>query len=730
MKRWLYPGAILTLLALSTVASRSASGTNQDYWAVEDPKEREKLPLYQIIPAARTQELTPANGYPKPETFLAWHRSHGDNGGARYSALDQINRATVTNLQVAWVYHSNDGSNNLQCNPIIVRGIMIAPTPGKFLVGINAESGTELWRFKPEGRPAFRGLIYWPGTNSIGERVLFCAGKYLYALNPETGQPLAEFGEGGLTLLPGRPQGDFGAATAGPAIFERTIIVPGFEKDVWGFDVLSGKHNWTFHTVPQPGEFGYETWDRPESYGANCWSGMALDEVRGIAYIPTASPKENFIGVWHRGDNLFANCLIALDARTGKRLWHFQEIRHDIWDQDIPAPPNLATITREGKRVDVVAVTTKIGETLLLDRVTGKLIFPFRLRRAPTSDLPGEVTAPYQPDPELPERFSKMEFTAADLTDRTPEAAEYVASRFKSATAGFFRPGSLGRPNLYLGMDGGAEWSGACVDPDTGRLYVSANHASWLISIFRDDDPPEDPSAPKTRGRLVYEVNCTPCHGANLLGLGVAPPLRGLRFRLSEDTLIRQIRAGTNGMTAFPNMSGPDLNALVSYLMLRDRPAPPPVTHSERPRYAFSGYPKFYDNEGYPANKPPWGTLNCIDLNTGKIVWKVPLGEYPKLAAQGVPTTGTENYGGAIVTAGGLLFCSGTRDAKIRAFDKDTGAELWFGKLPWVGSAPPATYAVHGRQFVVTASTGNKVGRQDEYGDAYVAFALPTQRGK
>ena len=224
MKRWLYPGAILTLLALSTVASRSASGTNQDYWAVEDPKEREKLPLYQIIPAARAEELTPANGYPKPETFLTWHRSHGDNGGARYSALDQINRATVTNLQVAWVYHSNDGSNNLQCNPIIVGGIIIAPTPGKFLVGINAESGTELWRFKPEGRPAFRGLIYWPGTNSISERVLFCAGRYLYALNPQTGRPLAEFGEGGLTLLPGRPQGDFGAATAGPAIFERSAV--------------------------------------------------------------------------------------------------------------------------------------------------------------------------------------------------------------------------------------------------------------------------------------------------------------------------------------------------------------------------------------------------------------------------------------------------------------------------------------------------------------------------
>src|SRR5438445_1566492 len=502
----------------------------RDYWAIEDAKERERLPLYKIIPAASPDELTPSNGYPKPETFRTWHRSHGDNGGMRYSALDQTNLENVTNLQLAWLYHSRDGSNNLQCNPIVVRDIMIAPTPGNFMVGIKADNGTELWRFKPEGRPAFRGLIYWPGTRTNVERVLFCAGKYLYALNPRNGEPVGAFGENGHTVLPGRVQGGFGAATAGPAIFKEIIVVPGFEKDVWGFDVVTGKHLWTFHTVPHPGEFGCETWDRAEDYGANCWPGMAMDEVRGIAFISTGGPKPNFIGVTHLGDNLFANCLIALDARRGKLLWHFQEIPHDLWDQDISAPPNLATITRDGKRVDVVAVTTKNGDTLLLDRVTGKPIFPFRMRRAPTSDLPGEITAPYQPDPELPERFAKMEFTAADITDRTPEAADFAAARFKSVTTGFFRPASLGHPNLYWGMDGGAEWSGACVDPTTGRLYVSANHLGWMISLFRDDDPPDDPKAPKSPGRIVYETNCAACHAPNLMGIGVAPPLRGLRF--------------------------------------------------------------------------------------------------------------------------------------------------------------------------------------------------------
>jgi quinoprotein glucose dehydrogenase len=710
-------------------SSQSASGisTNHDYWAVEDAKEREKLPLYKIIPAAKPDELTPANGYPRPETFQTWHRSHGDNGGMRYSGLDLINRQNVTNLEQAWIYHSWDGSNNLQCNPIIVREMMIAPTPGKFVVGINGENGKELWRFKPEGRPAFRGLIYWPGSETAKDRVMFCAGKYLYALNPSTGEEITTFGENGHTLLPGRVQGGFGAAAAGPAIFKEIIVVPGFEKDVWGFDVVTGKQLWTFHTVPHPGEFGYETWDSTESYGANCWTGMALDDVRGIAYISTGGAKPNFVGVGHLGDNLFANCLIALDARTGTRLWHFQEIPHDLWDRDISAPPNLATITRDGKRVDVVAVTTKNADTLLLDRVTGKPIFPFRMRRAPTSDLPGEVTAPYQPDPELPEPFGKMEFTAADLTDRTPEAVEFVAARFKSVTTGFFRPGSLGHPNLYWGMDGGAEWSGACVDPGTGRLYVSANNLGWMISIFRDDDPPDDSSGPKTRGRLVYETACAQCHGLDKLGIGVAPPLRGLRFRLSDSEIMRQVRTGTNGMTAFPTstLSEADLKAVTDYLLLRDRTTPPATVKSERPRYSFTGYPRFLDNEGYPASKPPWGTLNCLDLNTGKLVWKVPLGEYPELTAQGVPKTGTENYGGAIVTAGGLLFCSGTRDAKIRAFDKETGTELWSGKLPWVGSAPPATYSIRGRQFVVIASTGNKLGKLSEYGDAYVAFALP-----
>jgi quinoprotein glucose dehydrogenase len=698
-----------------------------DHWAVENAKEREQLPLYQEIPAAKPDELTPNQQLPKPESFQTWHRSQGDNAGTRYSGLTQITCQNVKDLQVAWTYHSKDGAGNIQCNPIIVHGVMFAPTPGKCIAAVNAATGEELWRFKPEGHPAFRGLIYWPGRADAGERVMFCAGQFLYALNPKTGQLMTDFGQDGRVKLPGTVQGDFGAATAAPAIFERTIIVPGFEKDVWAFDAVTGAHRWTFHTIPQPGEFGADTWDRLENYGANCWAGMALDEGRGIAFITTGSAKENFIGTRHLGQNLFANCLIALDARTGKRLWHFQEIGHDIWDLDIPAPPNLTTITRNGKRIDVVTAVTKIGNTLLLDRVTGKPVFPFRLRRAPAADLPGERTWPYQPDLELPQPFAKQDFTLDDITDRSEEAHDYVLSRFKSSTTGWFRPFSEGKLNLFFGLLGGAEWTGACVDPTTGHLYVSANRMPWIISIFRDEDPPDDPTAPKTPGQLVYEQRCAACHGNNRIGIATCPPLRGLRHRLTDEAVAQQIRIGKNSMPGQPDIAEADLKSLVDYLMLRDRPLPAATEKADRPRYSFNGYNKFLDHEGYPASKPPWGTLNCIDLNTGKIAWRIPLGEHAELTAQGIKQTGTENMGGAIVTAGGLVFCSGTRDNKIRAFDKETGQELWSAKLPWTGTAAPATYAVNGRQYVVIAATGGgKLGTPA--GDAYVAFALPAAK--
>ena len=709
------------LWSFDDLQPRSALPTTKpatDYWAVEDAAARAKLPLYQTIPAAKPSELTAADGLPKREALLQWTRSHGGDGSTRYSALEQIHRANVKQLEVAWTYHSGDGKANLQCNPIVVNGVLFAPTAGDHLVALDAATGVELWRFKPEGKPAFRGLTWWPGAPGTGERLFFPTEKnWLYAVDPKTGKAVAGFGEAGRVKL---AQG----ARVAPAIFERTLVIPGYLRDVEAFDAVTGAKRWEFHTVPQAGEYGADTWSNPQSNAANCWGGMALDTTRGIAFIATGSPKPNFLGMLHRGDNLFANCVVALDARTGRRLWHFQEIRHDIWDLDIPAPPLLTTITRDGKKVDVVAAVTKIGNTLLLDRVSGKPIFPFRLRRAPVSTVPGELTAPYQPDVELPQPFARQDYTLADAPDRDPDVRDWALGQLKSLQSGWFLPLSHRKMTVFYNVHGGAEWTGACADPTTGRLYVTANQVPWLMSLIANDEPTEDLKAPPTPGRKLYEQACLQCHGADRNGVGVSPALRGLRHRLKDTDVIALLKTGRGLMPVAPAMSDGDEKALLDYLFLRDRATTPPAGKPERPSFGQSGWNRFLDAEGYPASKPPWGTLNCIDLNTGKRLWQVPLGEYDALAKRGVPKTGTENFGGAIVTAGGLVFASGTRDGKIRAFDADTGAELWAAKLPLHGTAPPATYTVNGRQFLVIPATGGgKLG--GPAGDAYVAFALP-----
>ena len=337
---------------------------------------------YQTIPAARTDELTPANGWPALDHYRDWSRSLGGPTSNRFSTLDQITPENVTRLEVAWTYRSKDGAGNLQSNPIVVDGVMFAPTAGHAIVALDAATGIERWRYRPEKQsnrledlPARRGLIYWRGTDAVGPRLIFSTGNWVYSLDPKTGRPIESFGREGRAELP------TGAGVTG-AVWKDTLVVPGFARDVFGYDVVTGALRWRFHTMPQPGEFGADTWRGRES-GANCWGGMALDESRGIAFVATGSPKPNFDGTGHLGDNLFANCVIAIDVATGRRIWHFQEIRHDIWDLDIPAPPNLVTITRDGKKYDAVAQVTKMGNTLLLDRATGKPLFPFRLRRAP-----------------------------------------------------------------------------------------------------------------------------------------------------------------------------------------------------------------------------------------------------------------------------------------------------------------------------------------------------------
>jgi len=415
---------------------------------------------------------------------------------------------------------------------------------------------------------------------------------------------------------------------------------------------------------------------------------------------------------------------LAIDAGGGEKLWHFQEIPHDIWDMDIPSPPILTTIERDGKQVDVVAALSKTGNTLLLDRVIGKPIFPFRWRRAPVSALRGEVTSAFQADVEIPEPFARQEFRLEDVTDRSVEARNYVLDTIRKSKWGRFEPPSEKQPLVFYGVHGGAEWTGGCVDPRVGRIYVSSNELPWILEVEKvAGAATEDSSLLESPGRRTYENTCSACHGKNREGLAVYPPLKMIGQRLSQTEIRKVIVDGQNLMPPMSFLSDAEIDSLVEYLIKADQVTEVAVV-GERPRYSFGGYVKLLDHEGYPGCRPPWGTLNCLDLNTGKLAWQVPLGEHEALTEQGRPTTGTENFGGPSLTAGGLIFCSGTRDQMIRAFDAGTGEELWKHRLPFRGSGPPTIYELNGKQYVVIAATGGgKLG--NPVGDTFVAFSLP-----
>lgn len=711
------------------ISTPSAAPLQQDektlgVWSFDDLSAQPAPPTFAnvpdtfIIPAAKPEELTKANGWPKLDEFRKWERSLGGPTSNRFSALTQITKANVAKLDVAWTYHSGDGKANIQCNPIVVDGVMFAPTAGWNIVALDAATGKELWRFTPakegkrlEDQPARRGLLYWAGDAQNAARVIVGAGNWLYALDPKTGKVLPSFGENGRANIPT-------ATSTVAAVYRHVLVAAGYLGDVFGYDIRTGAKLWTFKTKPDAGEYGHETWSNLEQ-GANCWGGMALDESRGIAFVSTGSPKPNYLGMGHTGDNLFSDCVIALDALTGRRLWHFQEIRHDVWDWDIPAPPNLVTVERAGVKVDAVAQVTKLGNTLLLDRVTGQPLYDFRLVKVNSRVLPGDIAAPMQPMPELPQPFARQAFTEADLPV-APETQAIALPVFQRANSGPYPSIEEAKPTLLFNIHGGAEWTGAASDPRNGRLYVTANEIPWFVTSFRDSDP--EPLTPPTEGEKVYQSICFACHGADRKGIGHAPPLRGLRLRLGEEEIRAQLKNGKGSMPPMPQLTEEQLKPLLDFLLCRDRPIPP-LDPNAKPKWTFGGWNRLVDAEGHPACKPPWGTLTCLDLNTGRIAWKVPFGEYPELTAKGVPKTGQENFGGCMVTASGVVIAGGTRDQKLRAFDADTGAELWSYQLPLHSTAPPASYEVNGRQFVVVPVTGGgKLG--GEMGDAWVAFAL------
>lgn len=667
-----------------------------------------------------------------------WPSYGGASENNHYSPLNQINRENVKRLTVAWSFDTGE-QGGLQTNPIVVGGILYGLTPTQKVFALDAATGKSLWKFDSGivGTQPNRGLAYW--SDGKDKRILVGVMNFLYALNAASGKPIPGFGtQGRIDLrenLGREPAASQSVDLTSPGIIYKDLIIVGGRNpetlpappgDIRAYDVRTGKLRWLFHTIPHPGEFGYATWP-PDAWktsgAANNWAGMALDPRRGIVYVPTGSAAFDFYGADRIGDNLFANCLIALNAATGERIWHFQGVRHDLWDRDFPSPPALLTVKSDGKDVDAVAQTTKQGFVYLFDRVTGKPLFPVELRKYPPSTVPDELASVEQLLPVRPAPFARQLLTEDLLTTRTPDAHRWAVEKFKTfRSEGQFVPFSVGKDTvIFPGFDGGAEWGGPAVDPQTGIIYVNSNEMAWTGALAMNTG--------ENSPRAIYMGQCGICHGEKMAGSPPdIPSLVKVGSRLAFPQIATIIRKGKGRMPGFPNLTEDQLFAVIDFLSSGSNnelagSALPPASM----RFRFTGYHKFLDLDGYPAVAPPWGTLNAINLNTGEYVWKIPLGEYPELAAKGLKNTGTENYGGPIVTAGGLLLIAATDfDKKFRAFDKSTGELLWETTLPFSGNATPATYEVNGRQFVVIAAGGGK-DPPSPSGGVYVAFALPSE---
>lgn len=688
-------------------------------------------------------------GRRESDNYQNWEHYRATKTAAQFSGLDQINKGNVHLLKPAWIYHTGDAKERtpMECNPMILGNVMYVSSPQLDLIALDAEKGTELWRFDPEkygqSGGVNRGFFHYREGDHV--RLFMAVGYYLFAIDAQSGELISEFAEDGKLDLRKNLGVDpetlsISLSTPG-VVFEDLIIIgsatgEGYDASpghIRAYDAKTGAFEWIFHTIPKEGEMGHDTWNwqEEENYGgANNWGGLSLDEEQGWVYVSTGSPAYDFYGGNRLGENLFGNSILALDARTGERKWHYQAVTHDIWDYDLPCAATLVDIPSANGVVKALIQPTKMGELIVLDRMTGQSLVEMEESNVPPSYVPGEVAHPTQ-------KFNqgitvtRQGLDSTMLTDISKEANAYAKEEYKKyRNEGFYTPPSLEGTLTFPATRGGMIWGGASYDPDNHMLYVNANEIPMILQVRNISKNREGESElVKYPGRSTYLSNCSNCHGAELQGLGEAfPSLKEVKERHDRASLAQIITHGNGLMPAFQGFDENKLNALIDYLLGIEPVSDPihEIKEEQGPseRYVLQGFRIFTDEEGFPGSKPPWGTLNAIDLKTKTIKWKVPLGEYPKLKERGVPATGTQNFGGCVATAGGLVFMGGTPDEMFRAFDVATGKILWEYKLPFGGYAVPAIYEVKGKQYVVIAAGGaNRLGTPA--GDAYVAFALP-----
>ncbi len=656
-----------------------------------------------------------------------WAYFNHDLNNTKFSLLDQINTNNVSGLKEVWTYEDSiENGSGLFFNPIVVRGKMIVILPSNHLAALNPATGKCLWQFKPDSSNVYnwsRSINYYKAKNELEDLVYFIFGSTLYCLHAVDGTLVESFGElgkvdfyTGLEFDTTKSDKIFVTSNAPGVIFKDFFIVgskvpdelPSISGDIRAFNRITGKLQWIFHTIPKPGEFGADTWGpnpREKNGGANCWAGLALDEKRGIVYVPTGSPSFDFYGADRPGQNLFGNCLLALDANTGKRIWHFQTTHHDLWDRDNGSPPNLMTVHHGGKDIDAVGLVTKMGYLFLFNRETGEPLFLIEEVPVDTvSTMPGERPWPTQPIPVQPPPFARQGFRPEYFSDATPSSTQYIKDEIKKHgyKTGIYEPPGLMGSLLVPTAHGGGNWGGASVNTKSNVLFVNANDLPWYLALIENKNLIKNNNL---TGGALFKLYCSNCHGMDKKGSVIAPDITQKTKVFTENKLENIIRKGVGPMPAFKHLPAQQINNIIAYLKGKPEQnihASENLIESEEP-YSFAGYDIYKDTSNIFAIKPPFGTLTAIDLNKGENLWQVPLGENDKLLKLGIKNSGDFNRGGGIATAGGLIFIGTTGDKKLRAFDQSNGKVLWEYVLPGTATSIPTSFGVQGKQYITVA---------------------------